>query len=75
MGDFNVAMEVNDVHRSLNIEEIYFENERNALREYLKEFIDSWRFLHPEESEQFTHWNPIKNYRQSNKVYFVYFYI
>lgn len=69
VGDFNVAMEHRDVHSCFKIDEIYVEQEIASMRKLFRSLMDTWRTLHPNESNVFTVWDERKNRRETNQVW------
>ena len=54
VGDFNVAMTPKDVHPSISYEGLYSELELQAMTDLLADYVDVWRELHPDTTDQFT---------------------
>jgi len=69
VGDFNVALTVNDVHPTISLEDTFPEVERNAVRKFMEKklCVDVWRQLHPKEHEVFTCWDQWRNARAFNR--------
>ena len=68
LGDFNMALDKKD--RAPNnglIEECYGERELEVMRSITADYVDTFRHLHPDVSNQFTCWDERTNARASNR--------
>lgn len=68
VGDLNVVLSNDDLHEMYEVEEIYNEDERDCLRELLIDHVDTWRSLHPNETNTFSFFSERHNNREFNKV-------
>jgi exodeoxyribonuclease III len=68
VGDFNMALDQKDLHPCHGPpEENYGEEEMSLMRALTDDYVDCWRHLHPNVSNQFTVWEERTNARASNK--------
>lgn len=71
-GDFNVAISDRDIYGENKWVELYSEGFRTSEREYLLDmvkngFVDSYRYMHPDESGKYTWWSNRRYKRKENQ--------
>lgn len=57
-----------DVHSKMTYEGMYSAEEEAVFKEFLSDFSDVWRELHPEERDTFTVWDEKTSARAFNQV-------
>ncbi|GLJ08923.1 hypothetical protein SUGI_0098660 [Cryptomeria japonica] len=67
LGDFNVAHRDIDVFRDWNIHDIYSSEELSWIDEFFKDYVDLFRFFHPNARDVFSVWNARKEARIHNE--------
>ncbi|KAH7431767.1 hypothetical protein KP509_08G065600 [Ceratopteris richardii] len=67
VGDLNVAHKDKDVYRKWNIRDIYTAEEINFMDALLTEYVDLFRYFHPNEEDAFSVWDQKKEARIHNE--------
>ena len=68
VGDLNIAAGPDDVCPKFSHEAMYHEDEKAALAGLLRDFVDVWRRLHPQETAVYTVWDEKTSARAFNEV-------
>ncbi|GAB4818347.1 hypothetical protein N2152v2_005393 [Parachlorella kessleri] len=67
VGDFNVAAAPQDVHPTMNYDELYTLEERGAMLAFFKGYTDVWRRLHPDTTDVYSVWDEYTSARAFNR--------